>query len=427
MFYLALAAVVAVTGGTVHPIAGPAIEQGVLLTEGDKITAVGSTAEVAIPEGAAIVDATGLHVWPALIDAHTELGLREIGTVRGTVDLRESGEMNPNARAEVAVNASSMLLPVTRANGVFLAAAVPSGSLVPGTVATIALDGWTWEEMVRFAPTGLVIAWPQMGPWNRRPSFDDEEEPQKPPKWEEKVAALDAMISEARAYATAREKVPAQGKSRREAKVLDRASDVRWESLRTVVEGTTPVWISAGNATQIRNALDWVEKHGLRMVLLDGGGTASDVFRFADELSRRGIPVITRSIRMPRRPEDPYDTPYAIPAKLHAAGVRIAFGTWEASNVRNLPCEAGRAVAYGLPREAAERALTLGAAEVLGVGTRYGSLEAGKSATFILVQGDLLDGRMNVTRGFLDGRELDLQSHHTELWRKWSARPTSAK
>jgi imidazolonepropionase-like amidohydrolase len=408
MLWLALAATVAVTGGTVHPVSGPAIEQGIVVFEDERITLVGAEAAVTIPEGTTIVDATGLHVWPGLIDAdaRTELGLREISSVRGTMDVRESGQMNPNARAEVAVNASSSHIPVTRANGVLLAATLPSGSMVPGTSAVIALDGWTWEEMVRKAPAALVIRWPAMGPKAR--GADDEEEEDKGPEWEERIARLDDMIGEAKSYHEGRN-----------GRTPTREPDVRWDSLRSVVEGKTPLWIEASNATQIRSALDWTAKHGLTMTLVDGG----DAWRFADELARRGIAVIVKTNRMPLRRYEPYDTPFVAPAKLQAAGVAIAFGTGESSNARNLPNEAARAWAFGLPREAAERAITMEPARALGIADRYGTLEPGKSATLILVDGDLLETRMSVTRAWIDGRELDLSSRHTELWKKWSSRP----
>jgi imidazolonepropionase-like amidohydrolase len=245
-----------------------------------------------------------------------------------------------------------------------------------------------------------------MGP-ARRPSSEDEAEA-KPPEWEERLAKLDEMIGEAKSY-----------REGRGARIPTRGSDVRWESLDSVVDGKTPLWIEAANATQIRSALDWTQKHGLRMVLLDGG----DGWRFADELAAREIPVVTQTTRLPLRRYEPYDTPFTGPSKLHAAGVQVAFGSGESSNARNLPSDAARAWAYGMPREAAERGITIEPARLLGIDDRYGSLEPGKSATLILVEGDLLETRMNVKRAWLDGRELDLSSHHTELWEKWSARP----
>jgi imidazolonepropionase-like amidohydrolase len=284
---------------------------------------------------------------------------------------------------------------------------------VPGTAAAIALDGWTWEEMVRLAPVGLVIEWPAMGP-APRPGDDGEAPRRATPDWQERVARLDSMLEEARAYAGA-------GGS---GELPGRGADVRWESLRSVISGETPVWIHATDRAQIRAALDWVERNGLRMVLVDGTAAAAGEARiFGAELARRGIPVVEKTTRQPARRYEPYDSPFSAPGALVAAGVDVAFGSWSGSNARNLPQEAARAVAFGMPRDAAERGVTLASAAALGIADRYGSLEPGKSATMILVAGDLLDVRMRVTRAWIDGREIDLESRHTELWKKWSARP----
>jgi imidazolonepropionase-like amidohydrolase len=235
------------------------------------------------------------------------------------------------------------------------------------------------------------------------------------PVWEERIARLDEMIREAAAYARARDTG------------AERDPDVRWESLRPVLSGELPVWIQATRLVQIRAALDWGEKHGLSLVLVDGdNGTGGDAWRAASELAERRIPVILQTTRLPTRVWEPYDVPFAAAARLHEAGVGIAFGSWSSSVSRSLPQEAARASAFGLPREAAERALTLGAAEVLGVADRYGSLEAGKSATLILVDGDLLETRMQVVRAWIDGREIDLANRHSALRERWSARPASA-
>jgi imidazolonepropionase-like amidohydrolase len=160
------------------------------------------------------------------------------------------------------------------------------------------------------------------------------------------------------------------------------------------------------------------------MVLVEGTGSVSgDSPRCATELATRDIPVVLSTNRRPGRRTDPYDDAYTLPARLQASGVRLAFGTWNSANARNLPQEASRAAAYGLPREAAERALTLGAAEILGIDDRYGSLTPGKSATFVIVDGDVLEVRMHVDRAWIDGHEISLESRHTRLWKKWSARP----
>ncbi|NNE44876.1 MAG: amidohydrolase family protein, partial [Gemmatimonadetes bacterium] len=387
----------AVRGATVHPVSSLAIDNGTVLVKDGRIVSVGEAGSVSVPSGAEVIDGTGLHLWPGLIDAMSRLGLMEIGSVLGTRDHTELGDMNPNARAEVALNASSSHLGVTRSNGILLAASVPYGRLVPGTSAAIALEGWTWEELVRLAPLGLNIEWPDMPAGRPKDDPKDKKDDDKP-TWEDKVVALDEMIAEAVAYGEAIAEDPAS-----------RGRDVRWEALQTVISGETPVWIHATSIPQIRAALDWTARHGLRMVLVDGtSATCGDAWQLAAELKARGIPVIVKTTRRPARNYEPYDTPYRAPARLAEAGLPLAFGSWTSAHARRLPQEAARAVAYGLPRADAERALTLGAAEIFGIDDRYGSLEAGKSATMILVRGDLLETRMNVEAAWIDGAALDL-------------------
>jgi hypothetical protein len=311
--------------------------------------------------------------------------------------------MNPNARAEVALEASSWHYGTARACGVLLAATVPKGDLVPGTSAAIALDGWTSEEMVRRAPAGLVIAWP-----NRRGGNADDVATH-----DAQVARLDDMIEQARAYLDAAD-----------VDAVPRDIDVRWESLRPVLVGETPVWISARTVHEIHAALDWTSRHDLRMVLVDGDSrVCGDSHLCAKELAARDIPVIVKPTRRPPDRGRPYDESYAQAGVLHAAGVRVAVGTWSATMARRALEEAGQAAAFGLPRAAAERAVTLEAARILGIDDRYGSLEVGKSATLLIVSGDVLDVRGIVRRVWIDGHEIGLENRHTELRDRWSARP----
>src|SRR5262249_38170184 len=152
-------------GGTVHTVSGATIENGTVVMDGGKITAVG--AGVAVPSDATVVTLQGKHVYPGLVSPCTVLGLVEINSVRGTVDVAETGTINPNVRAEVEINPDSELLPVARANGITSALVVPrmaTGGGIPGTSALVHLDGWTFEDMTVRAPIGLHVQWPNMTP-----------------------------------------------------------------------------------------------------------------------------------------------------------------------------------------------------------------------------------------------------------------------
>jgi imidazolonepropionase-like amidohydrolase len=409
---------VAYVNATFHPIDGEAIVGGAMLVEDGRIAALGAAAGVAIGD-ARVIDLGGLHVWPGMIDAATNLGLVEVGAVRATVDTTEIGDYNPDLRAEVAVHPDSRRLPVTAAGGVLTAHVVPDGELFLGRSAAIRVDGWTWEEMTLAAPLGQHLRYPaqrfRRGWWNSAPDAEEKFEKAK----KEKVRRLDDLVGEARGYARARQAM-AEGSG------PAIAIDPRHEAMLPLLAGEATLFLWANETTQIEKALDWVQKEGFAKVVLVSGPDAAP---FAERLAAAKIPVILEEVLMlPTRDWEAYDTPFTAAARLHAAGVALAFADGgDSSNARNLPFQAAQAVAFGLPRDAALRALTLGAAEILGVADRVGSLAAGKEATFFVSTGDLLDLRSRIERVVVRGAEYDLsRDPQRQLWERYRDRPAPA-
>ena len=165
---------IALVGATIHTVSGETIENGTIVFDKGKITTIGGKVE--ITKGTEVIDVKGKHIYPGMIDARSNIGLFEIGAVRATRDMTETGSINPNIRAEVAVNPESEIIPVSRANGVTFAMTMPEGGTISGTSAVIVLDGWTWEEMTYKAPVGMVVNWPSMtinhAWWERRSEED---------------------------------------------------------------------------------------------------------------------------------------------------------------------------------------------------------------------------------------------------------------
>jgi imidazolonepropionase-like amidohydrolase len=126
---------------------------------------------------------------------------------------------------------------------------------------------------------------------------------------------------------------------------------------------------------------------------------------------------------MPNGPDAGYDEAYANPGKLHAAGVKIAFATFNSSDSRTLPYEAAMAVPYGLPEEAALEAVMKNGAEMLGLGDRLGTIEPGKLANLIVTDGDPLEIQTRVSDLFILGREVSTDNKHRSLYEKYRARP----
>ncbi len=395
---------VALVGATVHPVAEPDIAGGMLVFDQGKIVSVGPAGSP--PEGAEIIDLAGQHVYPGLIDAYTDLGLIEIPSVRATRDLIETGTINPNVRAEVALNPDSNLIPVARANGVLAALAAPRGGLLRGTSALIELDGWTWEAMTVRAPVALHLAWARSVPLVVRLGVDA---PELEPLGKH-AAHLREIFARARAYAQAKQAATEAGRPAPD-------FDARWEAMIPVLERRLPVMIEADEVQQIQSAVDFARREQLALILLGG----YDAPRAAELLKAEGVPVIvTGTHRLPQRREDPYDTPFSVPAQLQAAGVRFCLaGGVEASQVRNLAYQAATAAAFGLAPADALKSITLWPAEILGAGDRLGSLSPGKDATLIITDGDPLEAPTQVRGAYIQGRPVDLSSRQTRLYEKY--------
>jgi len=406
----------AIVGATVHTVSGGDLDNTIVIIKEGKIAAIGR--DVAIPGNAVIVKSAGQHLYPGMIDADTVLGLTEIGSVAGSVDVSETGKINPNVHVEMAVNPESELIPVTRANGITHVLVAPRGGTIAGTSALIRLDGWTWEDLTAGAPLTMAINYPayaravrRRGGFGPQPS---EEEQKK--RREADLKELKATVEAARGYALLKAAGSASMKP-----------DTVLEAMLPVLDGKVPVMVYATEIRQIKDAIAWARQEGLRMILAGGG----DAWRVADQLKAADIPVVIGPVLSDGfRRDEAYDTAYSLPEKLRQAGVRFCIsnggGGFGASNTRNLPYQAGMAAAFGLPRDVALKAVTLYPAQILGFGDRLGSIEVGKSASLILTDGDPLEIRTRVLRVFIDGREADLGNKHQRLYDKYRSRPMPA-
>jgi len=401
---------IALVGGVIHPASGPAIEGGVLLMDGGKIVAVGKAddKDMAIPKDARQIDVAGKHVYPGLIESHSALGLIEIDAVRATKDTSETGRINPNARAQLAFNPDSELIPVARAGGVLAAVSAPGGGLMTGQPALMYLDGWTWEDMTVRAPLGIYVRWPRMSPitaW-----WMDEDDDQQRGDRDKALTELREALDAARAYQKSRSAGNGQ------------PADVRWEALLSVLEGKQPLIVAADDIKQIEAAVAFADREKLKLIIHGG----YDAPHCAELLKKHDVPVLVGGVhRLPRRRHEPYDEPFTVAARLQKAGVRFAIAgssRFGASNVRNLPDHAATAAAYGLPADESLRAITLYPAQILGVADRLGSLEKGKDATVLVADGDILEVATRVEQAWICGREVDLSSRHTRLWEKYRER-----
>lgn len=388
----------AIKGARVVPIDRPPLANGTVVIADGKIAAVGSTQDTTIPAGAVVLEGTGLQVYPGFIDAGTDLGVTEIGAVRGTVDLGETGRIQPDLRMAVAIHPHSELIPVARAGGITNAAVFNYGGLISGSPTLIRLEADATPAAITRAELGMQINLLRLGK-------DKEKEI-------EKTLAL--------WFDRARE---AHARANQDGSPIP---DPRLEALIPSALRKQPVFFAADREREIRLAINLAERLDVRAVVRGG----RDAWKVATQLAEKDIPVIVGPVlSLPFERYDPYDSPYRNPGRLHAKGVPIAFQSTDGSSSRNLSHNAGTAVAYDLPHEAALRALTLGAAEILGVSDELGSITPGKTANLIITNGDPLEIRTQVRHVFIQGKPVSLESRHTKLYREFRDRlpPRRAK
>ncbi len=394
---------IALVGGTVHLLSGEAVENGTVLMQGERILAVGR--DVAIPAGARVVSVDGKHVWPGMIALATSLGLREIGSVRATIDTSEIGGNQPDLRVAPAIHADSAHIGVTRSNGITRAQVAPQGGgPMRGRSAVVRLAGDTWEEMLDLDADMLHISFPRV-PNTTAGKGGKKEVP-------EAVEELKRLCKDAREYARLLEEARTQG-------TPPPAYDPRLEALVPYVLRQKRVALHARNAQTILYALRFAREEELDAVLFG----ATEAWKVADAIAAEGVPVVVGPVlTLPGSRFDPYDAPFANAAVLHRAGVEFAIMPADEENTRNAPFHAAMACAFGLPHEEAVRAVTYYPARILGLEERLGSLAPGKTADVVVTTGDLLEITSRVEYLFIDGRQQDLSNRQTRLYERFAAR-----
>ncbi|HLJ97244.1 MAG TPA: amidohydrolase family protein [Gemmataceae bacterium] len=399
-------------GVTVHPVASPAVANAQVVIQKGKIAALLGASQKEngpLPPGGTVVDATGLHLYPGMIDAATVLGLTELGSARETNDYAEGGDFQPDLRASVAINPDSELIPVTRANGVTTVLTRPTGSLIAGQSALINLVGWVPKDMAVVDPLALHVEFPSPSRMftGGDPSMRRLGQAITRKQREEKMRRLKELFQQAVAYDNARR----QGS--------DQSVNPRLEALAPYARGQKPVIIQVQRRQEILDALKLADELKLKVIL----SGAIDAWKVVAELKKRDVPVIVGpTMTLPQETYDPYDAPYACPARLQEAGVRFCIRSAGTTNTRNLPYEAAMAVSYGLPLEEGLKAVTLYPAQILGVADQLGTIEPGKRANLVLADGDILQAATQVKALFIDGQPLEPVSKHTKLYERYRQR-----
>ncbi len=396
---------VLILGATAHLGNGQVLANSAIAFEGGKLTLVADATTIRLDRTkfAKIFDATGKHVYPGFIATDSRLGLVEVDAVRATQDFTEIGAYNPNARSIIAYNTDSDIQPTVRSNGVLMAQVVPSGGVISGSSSVVQLDAWNWEDAALRTDDGIHLNWPTPQPRRR---FGP---PARTPDQEPEVNAYDKNVSEIRRFF---EEAKAYCQN-----AAPETKNPRFEAMRGVFDGKQNLYIRTDNARTMQEAVLFAEQFGTRVVLVG----AADAWLITDFLREHRVPVILdETQRLPNRDDEDIAQPFKTPAALHAAGIPFVLAGEAAWQQRNLPFQAGQAIGFGLPYEAAVQALTLSPAAIMGIGNTVGSLETGKDATLFISEGDALDMRTNrLSAAFIQGREINLDNKQKVLQRRF--------
>ncbi len=396
---------ITLTNATVHVGNGQVIENGTVVFTNGKITEVGA----GIAASGKTIDCKGKHVYPGLILTSTQLGLIEVPSVRATIDASELGDISASIRSIVAYNTDSKVTNTLRPNGILLANVYPDGGIISGLSSVVQLDAWNWEDAAYKTDNGVHFNMPSLLSRQRgRGGFggfgggqQNNEDPVK--RGLDQIEKVKAFFREAKAY---------------QAEATHESVNLKYESVKGLFSKQQKLFIHCNIVKEMLVAVDFVKEFGFDVVIVGG----VDSWQIADILKQNNIAVILDQLHsLPVMADDDVDQPFKTPAMLQKAGVLFALNDDEGnSRNRNLPFNAGTAVAYGLTKEEALSAITLNAAKILGIDDKTGSIEKGKDANIVISDGDLLDMKGNlVSAVFIQGRQVNLDNKQKQLFEKY--------
>jgi imidazolonepropionase-like amidohydrolase len=399
---------IAITGGRVFPVSGPAIENGTVVIQNGRVTAVG--ANVSIPADARRIDATGKWVTPGLIHSSTQLGIAEVGLVSSTRDdvARGRSEIAAAFRVWEGLNTHSALFAPARDDGITSVVLVPGGGgLVWGQTAVVNLvDGMVSDMLVR-APTAMMVQLrsPAQAATNARGEL---------------YMRLRELLEDVRYFADNR-----RAFDRAETRAFA-ASRLDLEAMIPVVQGQLPLLVMVDRAADIDAVLGLAREFRFRLII----GGAAEGWMVASRIAAAGVPVITGAMNniptsfatLAQRQENA--------AMLRRAGVTVALlgnggGDEESFNVRNIRYQAGNAVAYGMSWDDALRAVTSVPAQLFGVGDRLGTLAPGMVADVVVWSGDPFEFSTQAEHVIVRGIERTSFNRQEQLTERYKTLPPS--
>lgn len=377
--------------GTAHIGNGQVLESAAIGVVNDRIAFVKNslTQTFAKEDWDTIINCNGQHFYPGLVSANNTLGLTEIDAVRATRDFNDVGDWNPHVRTQIAYNAESKVVETVRTNGVLLVQATPRGGWISGSSAVMKLSGWNWEDATVLADDGIHLNWPA-----------------DPKNYLAQKREIEQFFELAKTYALDRD---------------EQITDLRLEAMKACFVGQKRVYIHAESIQQITDVIDFAAAFQVKYPVIVGG---RDAHLVGAKLKDAKIPIMLSRIHsLPSSEDDLTFLPYQLPFLIKTQGIKFCIqndGDMQPMNTRNLPFQAGTTMAYGLTEEDALQSISLSVCQIMGIDKDYGSLEAGKKATFFVSKGPALDMRTNqLTHILVDGQFISTSNFQEQLYLKY--------
>jgi imidazolonepropionase-like amidohydrolase len=407
---------VAVRNARIVPVSGAPIEGGTILLADGLIKAVGTRVDV--PAEAVVIDGTGLTVYPGLVDALTDVGMTTAASpapgpggavggpgaprpparpIRGPEDRPAS---TPWVQAADEFRADDRKIETWRNGGVTTVVTAPRGGIFPGQAAVINLSGERREHVVVRSAVAVPLS---MTPPAGGSTFPG--------------SAMGVIAYVRQVLIDTRHTAEQVRRYEQEARGTPRPDHDRTvQALKVALQARLPFLLPAVTESQIDRMMAIGREFDVPTVLYG----AHEGYAAASRIARARVPVLV-SANWPEKSRDAdpdadellrvldlRDRAPSTPAALAAQNVPFAFYSDGLATPAEFLANVRKAVKAGLVADAALRALTLGAAQIYGVQDRLGSLEAGKIANLVVVQGDLLDDKSTIKHVFVDGRRFDV-------------------
>ncbi len=378
---------IAIVGGTVVPVTKKTIREGTVLIKGNKISSVGKS--VKIPAKTTVMSVKGQFVLPGLIDAHTHLGIHEVGIREEGWDYNEITEpVSAQLRAIDAINPLERGFQYARCGGVTTVGVAPgSANPIGGAVTAIKTFGSVIDDMVVKNPVGVKAA------LGENPKRVGREFKRAPFTRMSTAAYVRSTLVKAQNYMND----CTWAKSRKK-KMPDR--DLTVENFVPVLQRKIPLRMHAHRADDIATAVRIAEEFNINIVIEHG----TEAHKIAAWLAGKNIPVVAGpTIGTPTKVETQARS-FKTLKNLDQAGILFSITTDHPFNaIQYLLLSAILAVKEGLDAQSALRAITINPAAILGLDDRIGSLEPGKDADVVIFSGDPFDARSRVVKTIING------------------------